>query len=1110
MKKIFNVFEKRRLLFLFFLIFTTQISLEASAQEKKLTFSLKNATLKEVINEIKKISNYDFVYKDEHLQAFKSRDLAFKEATVDQVLTDCLKGSGLTYAINGRTIVIRKLTATAEPGKMKTVSGKVTDLKGALLPGVTVVLEGTSMGTATDMQGEYHLDFPATENPALVFSFVGMKTQIVPVGGRESVDLKMQEDVATLDAVVVTGIFTKSKSSYTGSVTSVSEKELKMYKGQNLLSTLKNIDPSINILADNSLGSNPNRLPEMNIRGNSSLPTSVKELNEGASKQLNAPLVIMDGFEISLQKLMDFNDEEIANINILKDASATAIYGSRGANGVIVVNTKAPATGKLRIFVQGGINIEMPDLSSYDLLNAAEKLELERTVGLYDDENLATDRQLKERYNNLYAEVLRGVDTYWLSEPLRTGVGQKYNLRLEGGGDAFRWSTSLAYNSVKGAMKASERNTFSGSVALSYMYKNVIFKNQTTIDINKGVESKYGSFADYAKMNPYYRPKDAEGNYIKSYNVKGKEVGNPLYDAQLDAINQKKYTTIINNFSIEWNLIDALKLRAQIGLLKQFNTSDYYLPAEHSYFTTTIEYEKDQNFFRKGKYEYGTGEDFNVDGNVTLSYSKVFAEKHQLYAGLDYSIAQKKSFYYNIIAEGFSTDKLNFLPNATQYAEGKKPSGSEDLSRRMGFTGNLNYIYDNRYYMDLSLRVDGSSQFGSKNKFASFWSAGIGWNIHNENFLKEGGLVNLLKIRGSYGQTGSQQFSAYQALSTFKYYTDKRYMIWNGAELMGLGNEKLKWQMTDQMNGGVEIGLWENRLSASFDIYKKKTSNLLSQMDIPLSHGFSSYMDNVGEVTNSGYEAMLSGYLIRDTERDFVWSVTTKIAYNKNKITKLSQAVKNQNELYKSQNVEVNRLLYEGYSQNSIYAVPSLGIDPSTGEEIFLDQNENITKKWNPSDKRYFGVSEPKYRGNLSSLFIYKDFSLNLSFGFHWGGQQYNTTLIDKVEVTNNDIDSYNVDKRVYSDRWQKPGDVKFFKGFGSNVTKMTSRFVMDDKVFEFQSASLQYRWHSNFLREKCSIETMNFTANMSDIFYISSIKRERGTNYPFARRLSLAISLMF
>lgn len=1105
MKKIFNVIGKRRFLFLLSLILTTQVSLSAYSQEKKITFSLKNATLKEIINEVRKQSDYDFVYRDINLETFKRRDVAYKDATVDEILTDCLKGTGLAYSITGKTIIIKKQAEKAEAKKTRTITGRVTDEKGEALPGVTVVIKGTNWGTATNADGDYKLEVPETEGSVLLFTFVGMKNKEVAIGKQVKIDVKMVEDAEMLDDVVVTGIFTKSKESYTGSVTSVSAKELKMYRGQNVLATLRNIDPSINILSDNALGSNPNVLPKINIRGNSSLPMSIEDLNDKAAKQLNAPLVIMDGFEVSLEKLMDFNDEEIENINILKDAAATAIYGSRGANGVIVINTKAPAIGKLKIFVQGGINIEMPDLSSYDLLNAWDKLELERSVGLYDNKtNTVKDRELKEIYNHILAEIAKGVDTDWLSQPVRTGIGQRYNLRLEGGNETFRWSTSLGYNLIEGAMKGSSRNAFSGNVTLSYTYKNLLFRNQTMIDLNKGNESKYGEFSEYARMNPYYNPKDEYGEYVQYFTLKGEKVNNPLYDAHLNVVDQTKSTAIINNFSIEWNIANALKLKGQFGVQKKTNTSDKFYPAKHTKF---IEY---TDIFRKGSYEYGTGEDVNLDANITLSYVKTFHEKHQLYAGFDYSISERKSHSYNFSVEGFPDEKMSFLSNALQYTKDSKPSGAESHSRRVGFTGNVNYSYDNRYFADGSFRVDGSSQFGTDNKFAPFWSVGIGWNIHNEKFLKDHGVVNKLKLRGSYGETGSQQFEAYQALATFSYMMGSRYMIWNGQELMGLGNDKLKWQVTDEMNGGIEIGLFQDRIMASFDYYTKKTSNLLSQMDISLAHGFGSYTENVGEVKNNGFEAMLSGYIIRDTERDMIWSVTSKLTYTKNKITKLSEAIKRQSENYKNENKDVNNLLYEGYSQNSIWAVPSLGIDPSTGSEIFLDKNGIVSDTWNPSAKRYYGVAEPKYRGNLSTFFSYKDFSVNLSFAFHWGGQQYNQTLVNKVEVTKSYIDNYNVDSRVFKSRWQTPGDIKFFKGYGDESTRMTSRFVMDDNVFEFQSASVQYRLHLDYLRENLGIETVNIGANMSDIFYISSIKRERGTSYPFARRLSFSLSLMF
>ena len=254
---------------------------------------------------------------------------------------------------------------------------------------------------------------------------------------------------------------------------------------------------------------------------------------------------------------------------------------------------------------------------------------------------------------------------------------------------------------------------------------------------------------------------------------------------------------------------------------------------------------------------------------------------------------------------------------------------------------------------------------------------------------------------------------------------------------------------------------------------------------------------------------MLGGHIIRNTSKEMMWSVTAKIAYNRNKITKLSKALKQQTEEANRQNVEMVNLLYEGHSTTSIYAVPSLGIDPSCGEEIFLDKDNLRTYTWNANSRRLVGDTEPKYRGNISSLFSWKDFTLNMSFAYHWGGQQYNSTIRDRVEVSRSQV-FYNVDKRVYTERWAKPGDVVPYKKIGDLPSLWSSRFVQDDNMFSLQSVNLSYRWHNDWVRKHMRMQSIVFTANMNDVFYISTIKRERGTTYPFARQLSFDISFMF
>ena len=1088
----------------------------AQAQEKRITAEFKDTPLSEALKQLEKKSDYKILFTYDDVQNYRVTATR-KNLDITEALTEVLKGKPFAFSdiTSGKyiSVVYQPQQKTDE---MRTVTGTIVDKNGEAIIGATVRVVNTTVGTATDIDGKFTLRLPA-DVTALEIGFVGMKPQLVSIKGKEDIQVVMEDDNVALDDVVVTGIFKKAKESYTGAVSTISNEELRMHRGQNLLQTLKNADASLNFRVNNLAGSNPNNLPELNIRGNSSLPMSVEEYNQTASNAVNTPLIIMDGFEITLEKLMDYNDEEIESINILKDAAATAIYGSRGSNGVIVVITKQPEPGKLRVNAEIGIDMEVPDLTSYDLLNAREKLELERQVGLYDSEYPDMDLRYQETYNERYQRVLSGMSTDWINKPIRTGVGSHYNLRIEGGSEEFRWSGTMNYKNVQGAMKNSSRRTFNGSITLMYSVKNLIFKNYLTYGMTRGKESNYGSFSDYVAQQPYNSPYDEDGNvveYFESFYGASSGMGefNPLYDAMLNTINKSGYEELTNNFSIEWNIFQGLTLRGQLGITSTWNHSDYFLPAEHSYFTIDNydEYSTAEGFFRRGRYEYGTGKAYSYSGDLTLSYSNTFKDKHQLYVGLNYSIAEDKAWNYSFTVEGFSNENMNFLGNALSYEQDGMPSGSKSTSRRVGFTGNVNYTYDGRYYVDASGRVDGSSTFGSDKKYAPFWSVGLGWNLHNESFLTGNPTLNIARVKISYGLTGTQQGSSSGASTIYVFDSENRYMNWTGSVLSEWGNPQLTWQTTNEFNVGAEIGLWNGRIRAEFDFYTKKTSDLLSSMDLPLSMGLNSYMANVGEVKNRGWEASLNAYIIRDSEKELNWLVSGQLVYNKNWISKLSDAIKAQNEEYLAQDVEVANLFYEGRPQNSIYAVRSLGIDPSTGQEVYLDRDGNITDTWAAGDKVYLGSADPLYRGNLNTMVRWKGLTFNASFNYYWGGKVYNQTLIDRVEVTLNDLTTSNVDRRVYEDRWMQPGDKTFFKGFSNEETRATSRFVMDDNTLELSSMSLEYRWDNQWLRNMTHLQSITFGVNINNLFYWSSVKQERGIDYPFARNLQGSIRFLF
>ena len=751
---------------------------------KRITMELKGETLSAALKKLEGLSGYRILFSYDDVSDYQVSGQV-KNATVEAALKMILKGKPFEYIIDGQFINVSHLNKGKKKttGGDKRITGTVLSKEDGLpVIGASVRIAGTEQGAATDLNGQFTLDVkPGT---ALQVSYIGMKTQTLQA--MPGMEIILESDAKTLNDVVVTGIFRKAKESYTGAATKIGGEKLKMYKGQNLLQTLRNADASLNIPMNNMMGSDPNSLPQMNIRGTSSLPLSIKELNETTKQNVNTPLIIMDGFEISLTKLMDYNDEEIESITILKDASATAIYGSRGANGVIVVETKQPEPGKLKMTAIAGLSLEIPDLTSYDLLNARDKLELERLVGLYESEEKPSQTlEYQKDYQKRLKDVLSGVDTDWLNKPLRTGIGQSYNLRLEGGREEFRWGTSLSWRDTQGAMKGSSRRVFNGDITLMYTYKDLIFRNYTNIGNTLSDNSPYGSFSTYVEMQPYYRPYDDDGRLIRYFpglHKTSNTIQNPLYDATLNTFNKSRTLGIINNFSIEWKILPELILRGQLGLSTTRSTSDIFYPAEHSMFNTKANNSSNLEIIRKGRYTYGSGEGFSYDGRLTLSYSKVFADKHQLYTGFDYSITESKSKNYSFVAEGFSSQDLPFLSNALSYASGQAPTGSEIISRRVGFTGNVNYTYDNRYFVDASYRLDGSSQFGADKRFAPFWSIGAGWNIHHERFMEPlSPVVNALRLKASYGVTGTMDFTSAAARTMYHYSSGDRYVSWNAA-----------------------------------------------------------------------------------------------------------------------------------------------------------------------------------------------------------------------------------------------------------------------------------------------------------------------------------------
>ncbi len=1103
----------------FILLFTALLPTQSPAAQS-ITLSGNNLTYKEIFSAIEQQTGYVAFYNKNVLQETRRIFINAKNQPLGAFLNNLFKNQGLEYIIKEKTIIITRKASPPPTPKSVTnynvtdtvpyLKGSVSGEGGARLEGAVVAYQNTQV--LTNANGEFLIK-GITDNTTLVISFVGYNTQLVTVRkNQQTVNIVMEVAENVLDKVTIgTGIFNKSVKSYTGAAVTVTAKELEQFGNRNLIVSLRNIDPSFNIIENNATGSDPNRLPDIQIRGNSSLP-NINNLDEIVG--LNTPLIILDGFQSTLRKMLDININDVESVTILKDAAATAIYGSRGANGVVVINTKLPKQGALKVSYRGDLSVEVADLSDYNLLGAREKLELENKVGLYNNPLVERDVQLKKYYNFLLNDVNSGVNTNWLEIPLRTGVGHRHNINLSGGAQAFRYSVSAQLNNTQGVMKGSGRNVFNGAVNLSYILKNVRFNNQLMISEGKSTESPYGSFSDYAKMNPYWKAYDDKGNALKFVGDPSNNLfqsrwqslpTSPLYNASLNGFDKTRVSEIINNTSLQWSILKGLQFRAQFGINKLTQQSDRFRPANHTAFANYAT----ADLFRKGDYAYGISNGLGYDGSLNLQYTQTFHLKHTLFAGVDYNIRQSQSSLNSFLAEGFTNPNADFMSMALQYAKDQKPGGSESLIRSVGLTGNINYIFDNRFFADASIRMDGSSQFGKNNRMAPFGSLGLGWNLHNESFLKHIKQIDRLKLRGSLGTTGSQNFSAYQALSTFQYYTNDRYFNLNGVYLMGIGNDDLKWQQTLKSNVGIDAEFFNSRLRLTADYYKSVTNNLLSSISLPASNGFSSYVENVGKMSNQGFEFKTTGFIISKPADRLFWSMSLGLIHNVNKIIETSQALKDVQKNRQMQTGDVfYPLFFEGYSTTAIWAVPSLGIDPSNGKEVYLDLNGNPTYIWSGTNLRAVGDANPNVLGNVSTMVRYKSFTFNAVFGYRFGGQLYNQTLISKVE--NADY-KYNVDARVYDQRWQKPGDKVFFKGLMvTGATSRTSRFVQDENTLTCQNISLQYEPRAENIRKLLGVQNLLVMVSASDPFRFSSIRQERGILYPFSKQFFLSLNVTF
>jgi TonB-linked SusC/RagA family outer membrane protein len=1109
------------------LILAGFLQVSAAGFSQTVTITKENIPLQKLFREIKKQTGYVFFYNMRLLQKTHPVNIDVKNKNLKEVLDQVFTAQPVTYSIVNKTVVVNERVAMPAPVvtlrdtvPLIGISGKVVDeISGTPVVGANVLIKGSETGVVTDVNGVFAIR--AKARAVLVISYVGFENQQVTVKDGVQVSVRLKANKDPLADVVITGYQQIKKESFTGNAVTVTGEELKRINPINILQSIQAYDPSFQVQQNNLFGSNPNSLPNVNIRGSASLPTGTEGVltRNNLAGNVNLPTFILDGYEVGVEKVYDMDVNRIQSITILKDAAATAVYGSRAANGVLVITTKAPAEGKLQVSYNADLTVTAPDLTGYSVLNATDKLEYERLAGLYDfGFGGITKDDLEEIYYKKYSNVIAGVNTYWLSQPVKTAFAQKHSIYIEGGSGAIRYGIDLRYQTQPGVMKGSGRDRYSVGSVLTYMpNRRFTFKNSLTITGVDGTESPYGNFSNYVRMNPYYPKTDSGGHIIQgvdSWLVDTKQQGNqyviksvlnPLYNSTLSNFNKNRYFEMIDAFSADWSISSALRLRTMVSLTKRkYNTDIFTSPhANEFYFYDATRIKE------RGSYFFSNTDETTIDGNATFNYNKQLGD-HFINLAAGANIRNYISDFKSMTAIGFSNDRFTNIAFANSYALNSSPQANYQLERLFGSFASLNYSYRNKYMADLSARLDGSSKFGSENKTAPFWALGVGWNAHREDFLLNSA-ISMLKLRASVGQTGSVSFPAYQAKTTYDYYTGNWYSTGIGASVNNYGNESLKWQKTDNYEVGVDLGLLNDKIFVGARYYEKITHGLLADIILPPSTGFISYKENLGDMKNTGAELNVKATVYKN--RDWTVNLTANMARNKNIVLKISNALKAYNdkadqEQTKDEYKATPLLRFnEGQSLNAIYAVRSMGIDPETGKEIFINRSGQYTYDWNVRDIVPVGDNTPTAYGYFGGNIGYKRFLLNVIFYARFGGKEYNQTVVDRIE---NADPRDNVDSRALSQRWKKPGDKALYKNIAEIGQSMASeRFVQKDNVLELQSLYLSYDF-AKAIYSKLAMRNLRVAFTMNDVGRWATMQTERGIDYPFARSFTFSIQTSF
>lgn len=1003
------------------------LQVSASAFSQRFSLSEKNAVLDVVLKKIKQQSGYLFLYDSELMRQARPVTVEIKDAPLEEVLQRCLEGQPFTYELVNKTIVIKLKHAATEKAAasiapLDTLGGTVTNAAGIPVPGVAVGIKGTTKGTVTDEKGRFRMqDVPA--NAILVFRMIGFEAheeQIVP---GKALNVVLKEELSKLSEVIVVGYGTQKRSDLTGAVSSVRGDQLTGQAISNPVQALTGVAPGVQVLQNSG---EPGSALSVRVRGGNSLIGG------------NEPMYVIDGFPIT-GTLDNINPNDILSIEVLKDASATAIYGSRGANGVVMVTTKKGKAGRTQVEYDVYYGLQQVT-KKIDMLNAQEFATIANVRAAND--NIApffTDAEIKA--------FGKGID--WQDEIFRTAPIQNHSLSVSGGNDKTRFNLTGNYFDQKGVILNSYNNQAQLRANLEHninnnwkiTFNNIVSRTKNNFLYSNNTERGAGVLSGALISPPTVPVYDANGNYsnVRKYPFSPDIAENPVAMA-LERKNVTTRNALLTNLFIEGKLLPDLVLRSSIGVQYENSRVDFYSPTIFQPSAT-------------GSASINYGEWVNIVNENTLTYSKTVNNDHHI--TLLGGITSEKNTGQNLgaSATGFLTNILENKSLQSGTSPGIPTSSMSKYAILSGL-GRVNYAYKGKYLLTASIRADGSSRFGKANRWGYFPSTAVAWRVSEEKFW-EGikPVINDLKLRGSWGVTGNTAVSAYQSLSilsSVQTVLDKNLYI-GFAPGSIKPNPELKWETTTQIDAGVDVGLLNSRLMLSFDYYSKRTNDLLSSVPVSSSTGYSTTIKNLGTVENKGIEAALTAYILE--QGPFKWDLGINLSRNRNKVISLSGGTDIFGEIL-GNTLPAMSLVREGHPIGVFYGYLEDGLD-NNGEIKYKDLDNNGTI--NSLDRTIIGDPNPAYIIGLNSHMSYKNFDLTIL-----------VTSIQGVDVLNYNLSNVadgfsfgiNQVRDILGNYWtaDKPDPNAKYPKISKNTRYLGSdRFIEDGSYIRVKNIQLSY-----------------------------------------------------